>query len=369
MKTGQKIITVIVSLLLFAACKDEYFPVIKELDQDILVVEGYIDGADETVFKLSRVTGVNTDGSGPKYIPDALVQIEDSKGNSFPLASYGNGDYRGRYSLNPSLQYRVKIKTSNQKEYASQFVQYKASPPIDQITYRMEADGARFLVSTHDNTARSRYYLWKYEETWQFKSYYLTEYQYNPVTSTVGELKDQIYTCWRSDYSREILLNSSENQTQDVMKDIPMLLIPNGSEKLSLKYSILIKQYVMDSLGYNYYRQLKKNTEETGGIFDPQPGNLKGNLMNLNDPLEVVVGYIGAGNSSERREFFQIPWHYREDCSTLIEVPNIPDSLAYYFLSGQYWPIHEDATSYVGAYGRCVDCRTRGTNIKPDFWP
>ena len=153
------------------------------------------------------------------------------------------------------------------------------------------------------------------------------------------------------------------------MKDIPLAFIATGSEKLSYIYSLKVKQFVMDSVGYAFFRLLKKNTEETGSIFDPQPGNLKGNIVNLNDPLEMVVGYIGAGNSSEKREFFSIPWNYQPNCSEMILVPNIKDSLDYYFSEGEYWPVGKDVGGWISSLGRCVDCRTRGTNIKPDFWP
>lgn len=369
MKTGQKVITLIVSLLFLAACKDEYFPTIKELDKDILVVEGFIDGADETVISLSMVNGMGQQSSDPKYVTGASVQIEDDKGNMYPLFYSSNGDYKGIYSFNPVLKYRVKIKTENQKEYASQFLPYKVSPPIDAITYRIDPGGARFMVSTHDNSGQSKYYRWKYAETWQYHSSYKTAYKYDEQKKEVVDLEDTIYNCWQSHRSEEIFLNSSANLREDVMKDIPLVFITNGSEKLSYMYSIKIKQFVMDSVGYDFFRLLKKNTEETGSIFDPQPGNLKGNVVNLNDPLEMVVGYIGAGSSAVKREFFTIPWNYRSGCTNLINVPKIKDSLDYYFSGGGFWPVSDNITDWISATTRCVDCRTRGTNIKPDFWP
>jgi hypothetical protein len=369
MKTGQKVITIIFSMLFLAACKDKYLPAIKELEEEILVVEGYIDGADETVITLSRVNGMGQETSGNRYVSEAVVQIEDDNGNVYPLFNTSKGDYKGQYILNANLKYRIKIKTKNQKEYASHFVPYKVSPPIDAITYRIESDGARMMVSTHDNTGQSKYYRWKYVETWQFRSYYMTDFQYSPQRQEVIDIIDSIYNCWQSEESEEILLNNSTNLREDIMKDVPLVFIKNGSEKLSYKYSIKVKQFVMDSVGYAFFRLLKRNTEETGSIFDPQPGNLKGNVENINDPRELVVGYIGAGSSSVKREFFTIPWNYRQDCSELIIVPNRKDSLNHYFAGGGYWPVAEDVGQWIAASLRCVDCRTRGTNVKPDFWP
>lgn len=369
MKTGQKIITLLLSLLFLAACKDEYFPAINELDKDIMVVEGYIDGAEETVITLTRVTGMGQEPTAEKFVTGASVQVEDDKGNLYPLMYTSKGAYTGRYHFNTGLKYRVRIKTQNQKEYASGLVTYKVSPPIDSITYRLEPAGARFLVSTHDNTRQSKYYRWTYSETWQFHSYYSTDFQYDEQKKEVGVLKESIYDCWQSNLSREILLNNSANLREDVMKETPLALVVNGSEKLSLKYSIQVKQYVMDSIGYEFFRLLKRNTEETGSIFDPQPGNLKGNVVNVKDPLEMVVGYIGAGSSAIKREFFSIPWNHPQDCLNLVLVPDIKDSLAYYFSTQGFWPVSMEVAGWSAAYDRCVDCRTRGTNIKPAFWP
>lgn len=357
---------VIFSFLFLAGCKDDYLPLIKELDKDILVVEGYIDGANETIISLSKVNGMGQSSSN-NYITGATVHIEDDTGNMYPLHYSSKGDYKGKYSLNPLVKYRVKFQT-NQKEYASQFVQYKVSPPIDSITYKIEPEGARFMVNTHDNTGQSKYYRWQYEETWQFRSYYRTDFRFDAELENVVDLKVPIYDCWQSDQYGEILLNSSANLGEDVMRDIPLAFIRNGSEKLSYIYSIEVKQYAMDSVGYAFYRLLKRNTEETGSIFDPQPGNLKGNVVNLNDPLEMVVGYIGAGRPSVRRQFFTIPWNFDLGCRELVTVPKIKGSMIYYFLGG-YWPVSENTDEWIGATNNCVDCRTRGTNIKPDFWP
>ena len=368
MKTGQTILSLIFGLLFLAGCKDEYFPTLKPLDQDILVVEGYIDGGDETVITLSKVKGMSSDTSTQKYVTGATVEVEDDKGKTYPLYYDANGDYKGTYSFDPAFTYRVKIKTANQKEYVSRFVPFKVSPAIDSITYHIDPDGARFLVNTHDPAGQSIYYRWKYEETWQYRSSFKTGYIYDGDKIEVVDLEEDIYNCWQSHQSREILLNSSANLREDVMKDIPLLFIPNGSEKLSYIYSLNIRQFVMDSVGYNFFRMLKKNTEETGSIFDPQPGNLKGNVLNVNDPDEMVVGYIGAGKSVVKREFFTIPWNFRPGCAVLINVPKMKDSLQYYF-EGGFWPISDNITDWVSATTPCVDCRTRGTNSKPDFWP
>lgn len=374
MKITDKYILPVWVLLVLASCKDPYNPVIKNLDKEILVVEGFVDGADETVITLSRARSMGSVDTGyQKFVTDAYVSIEDDQENVYPLMSTHTGDYVGAYTLNPLLRYRVRIRLSNLKEYASAFVPYKISPPIDSVNYRIVPGGARFFVSTHDDTGNSVFYRWKYSEAWEFHSYYHTEYIFDPNQNKVVEFEDSVYNCWQFDQSTDILINSTEKLTQDVVNESPLLFIENGDFKLSYLYSINVKQYVMDSLAYNYYRQLKKNTEETGGIFDPQPGNLRGNLVNLNDSSDIVVGYISAGSSYQTRQFFRVRWNFFEDCSDIVYVPNNADSIDAYLNRGGYWPIgkQDEATGVVwpSAKNSCVDCTERGTNIKPAYWP
>lgn len=372
MKTIHSLLTFLFAILVFAACKDPYMPEIKNLNSKILVVEGYIDGANGTNITLSRVKSLGeTDTSFRKFILDAMIVIEDDKGNKYPLTNVGSGNYNGNYNLNRNSKYHLIIVTADQKKYVSEFVEYKVSPPINNITYKLEKDGARFFVSSGDETNQSKFYRWKFDETWQFHSFYATELRYDRENQIVILNTDPIYYCWQSDYSKEILVRSTANLNQDLVKDMPINFIPNGSFKLSDIYSINVRQYVMDSIGYNYYQQLKKNTEETGSIFDPQPGNLRGNIKNSNDSSEIVVGYIGAGSSYQVRKFFQIPWEYNEKCLETFYVPNVQDSLKYYYGLLDGWPLYYDAlrASYKSIERKCADCTVRGTNIKPYYWP
>ena len=372
MKTINSSLIILFAILVFSACKDPYMPELKNLNKTILVVEGFIDGSNGTKITLSRVKSLgDVDTSFQKYVSDATINIEDDKGNKFPLSNGGYGNYYGYYNLNRNNKYHLVILTSDQKKYISEFVEYKVSPPINAITYKIQKDGAQFFVSTRDNSNQSRFYRWKYDETWQFHAFYTTSLKYDKIKKIVVQSSEPIYNCWQSDYSKEILVNNSTNLNEDIIQDMPINFIPKGSYKLSNKYSINVTQYVMDSIGYSYYRQLKKNTEETGSIFDPQPGNLRGNIKNSNDSTEIVVGYIGAGSSYRVRQFFEIPWEYKEDCLETFFVPNVTDSLEYYFGTDGNWPLYFDGigNAYKAVERKCADCTVRGTNIKPSFWP
>jgi hypothetical protein len=98
-------------------------------------------------------------------------------------------------------------------------------------------------------------------------------------------------------------------------------------------YSINVKQYTWTKEGYEFLEKMKKNTEVTGSVFDPQPSELKGNIRNVSDPTEPVIGFFNICNIEQKRFWIKnsdVPgWGYYPDCPTL-DVPNISDSIYAY---------------------------------------
>ncbi|HRN73735.1 MAG TPA: DUF4249 domain-containing protein [Ginsengibacter sp.] len=378
MKTIRYSLYCIILVLTWASCKDPYNPILNPENKDVLVVEGYIDGADQTAINLSKVRiASQLDTARPEPVNNATVIVEDDNGGNYPLTGVGNGKYTGNYSYDPALKFRVRIRVispQGNKEYVSDFVTYKVSPEIDSISYRVTGEGAQIFVNTHDPNNKTTFYHWKWNDTWEFHSTFASEYRYDFDLAKVVERTDDIYTCWRSDFSKEILISSTGKLSKDEIREFKINSIPHGDFRLSVLYSIQVQQYALDTAGFNFLAALKKNTENMGSLFDPQPSNIRGNIHDVNDPDALVVGYIGAGASYKTRKFIKIPWDYRQECPMPYVVPNKKDSIAYYFGSQGYIPLSPEMsgleiTGWNSAINYCTDCTLRGTNVKPSFWP
>lgn len=360
---------------LAVSCKDPYMPDLKKSNTNVLVVEGYIDGADSTIVNLSKVRMISKyDTANKQWIDDANVFVESENGITYPLINLGQGRYGGLYFFDPSMKYSLSIITNGNKRYKSEFVTMKQSPPIDSVNLRIDGNGASIMVNTHDNSKTTTYYRWRWDDTWEFHSTFESEVFYDAVREKVFPRYEGVYVCWQSDHSKEILINSSAKLQKDEVRNFPINRIPFGDYRLSVLYSINVKQYAMDSLGYNFYALLKKNSEDVGTLFDPQPNNIRGNIHSLTDSSEIVVGYIGAGLSTAKRTFFRVSWDHRQSCPEPYTVPKDKDSLIYYFVNGGYIPMYPeveglDTTGWVSGVDFCVDCTLRGTNKKPIFWP
>lgn len=363
----------LLGLLFLVNCRVPYTPPIKSTGTGYLVVEGYIDGAGPTTIRLSHTIAVS-DTAQPAPELNAKVIVEDDHQNGYTLPDRGNGSYSlSSLNLNSSYRYRVHIFTAAGKEYVSDYVPLKQSPPLDSISWQFKDKGVQIYANTHSPANNIRYYRWEYSETWQFHTYYYSNLKYDSRNVKVVPRTEQVFTCWKTLNSSNIILGSSAKLNNDVIYLQPVKYIPEHDPRISVLYSILVKQYALDTAGYNFWQEMQNNSENIGSIFDKQPSETGGNVHGVKDPSERVIGYIGAGFTSSQRIFISSnsmpPGWYEPDYCPLINVPDVSDSLKFYF-NGGYTPIDEPSRGvYSAAYSGCVDCTLSGTNKKPDFWP
>lgn len=370
----KRISRAVVFLLFCISCRENYDPPATATDKSFLVVEANLDPQGVSTVLLSRTSTLET-RNGLKLEKDAIITVEDRNNNVVGRPVVISG---GTYSF-PNMglvignQYRLHIRTSNNKEYVSAYVTAKKTPPIDSISWEHVDKGVQIYANTHDNTGNSQYYRWDYDETWQITSYYFSDVIYDPVIKDVRPRRfpaEDVSNCWKYDNSTRILLGNSTHLQSDIIYKAPLLLIPNGSEKLSVRYSMLVRQYVLDRDGYNFYELMRKNTEQVGSIFSPQPTEIAGNITCVGHPEEYVLGYVTSSTVVQQRMFIQIPWSFYQDCEEKM-VPDNPDSIKFFFSTGILIPytFTMPPPVYLSANPHCVDCRERGgSTAKPSYW-
>jgi hypothetical protein len=391
MKISKKYYVVFCLLItVIIACKKLINTPVTNTSYNYLVVNGFINSGDTTTINLSRTVKLS-DSVG--YVPElnATVSIEGSQSGTYNLLSAGKGNYKSApVTLSSGQNYRLKIITGNGKQYVSDYVPVKNSPPIDSISYVAGATGVQINANTHDASNITRYYKWDYKETYIIHSAYYSHYiVVNHDTTAVRSADQQIYQCWASDTSSSIVLGSSAALSKDVISSQAITLVPSTSDKIHIRYSILVNQLALTADAFNYYQQLQKNTEQIGTIFDAQPSALSGNIYCVNTPSEIVIGYITAGAATQSRIFIDssnLP-HY----TVANNAPCPLDTLLYrrviIFPTGGgsvqrevhdlIYPGNQIPVDKVGdyptggfsaAFPMCVDCTLRGTNKQPTFW-
>ncbi|WP_426667046.1 DUF4249 domain-containing protein [Mucilaginibacter sp. McL0603] len=373
------------------SCKKPYAPVIVSADHRYLVVEGVINSGnnnDTTLIKLSRTVKLNSTTNNPES--GARVTVESDKNDQFPLHETGTGNY---VVLNLNLpidrNYRLHIFTSDNKEYASDFVENKITPQIDSVYYAPLLTGVQFYVSSHDNTNKTRYYRWDYGETWSYNSKYYAPLLYKDNYVASRNSDSLVSTCYKNAApSNSVFVATSNKLGQDVISQYPLGYVDGSTGKITHVYSLLVKQYALTSDAYKYWTLLKTNTENLGSIFDPEPSSSFTNIHAVGNPTEPIIGYVSVSTVTTKRMFLQgrkLPFAVSSSagqptgCSAFffpIQPQSTFDSrLRHTFASGDSLltisvNVENVLVGYQYAPAICADCRLQGgTIVKPPYWP
>ena len=358
------------------ACLEPYNPPEIKEDVDILVVDGFINTTDSSSqVHLSKAVPLSYNEE-PRAVSNALVQVEEENGPSYTLQELESGSYSlTKMNLNPAKRYRLSVLTNNDAKYFSDFIDLVPTPQIDSVTWHpsQQQPGIDIFVNTHDDSGRSKYYRWTFEETWVYRSNYGAMYKI--VSGQVEPNPLDISTCYHSKPSTEIHLGSTVQLSTEVIRNFPLVFIPVLSQKVSVKYSILVKQQSLTKEAYNFWTQLKKSTESLGGLFDPMPSQVLGNIHSENNSAEPVLGYFSGGQTSEKRIFIKFgdlppdlmlvrPYNCPIDT---IEVEFIKNNPNMFLITSYGSPF---VLGYVKSQGsNCMDCRDDGGVLtRPDFW-
>ncbi|HLY70937.1 MAG TPA: DUF4249 domain-containing protein [Puia sp.] len=380
-------------------CRQPYFPAVAKSNLNYLVVDGIIlNGADTTIINLSRTQNLTDSNYVLIGETGAQVSLIGENAEIYSLTGLGNGKYIApQLNLHYNETYQLKIITTNGEEYLSDSISVKQTPPIDSVSWKYDTSLIRFFVTTHDPSNNTRYYRWNYVESWQYQSTYFSKLIYQNGTLRERTPAENVYYCWSSANSTNILVGTSDGLSQDLIYEEPILddsiytflyptnhqlILPGLSQKFTIEYSILVNQYAITEAAYAFWQNLKLNTEGLGGLFSPEPSSqIPGNIHCITNPKEPVIGYVTASTLQQKRIFVN---HYDLFFGTAPQ-PEIgcsegllqPDSIYYYLNYPTIYTPIDSAFNMAGIFigivaapPYCADCEANGgINIKPAYWP
>lgn len=369
----KKPFLILVVIVFIFGCVRPFSPPEVNSQQSYLVVDGFLNtGSDTSVFLLSRTQNINQNDN-PIIESGAIVSVEKESGETRLLTEISNGKYiLPPAQFDPANKYRLKIKAANGSEYTSDYVIISKTPPIDSITYKVEPvrNSMVFYANAHDKQNQTHFYRWKLEETWEYRATYASVLEV--VDGKIILRNEDINTCWRTNKSANIILGSTIKQTSDVIKDLPVNIVPISTNKLYFKYSMMLKQYALSQEAFEYWTALSKTTQLTGSLFDPQPYLLTGNIKSTTNPEELVFGYFSASTEEKKRIVINpglgsFPRCTEPDTIT-VQCHSLDVDCAYRTqkLLLNYYGIGNEFV--VVANPECADCRLQGgTTKRPVF--
>jgi hypothetical protein len=378
MKSMQKI-TIFLCLLLIAGCVEPFIPTTNE-DKQLLVVEGLItDQPVKYVIKLSKSFPLGTTKNVLKPVTKCTVTISDDLGQVFTLKETASGTYKTdstKFQGTIGRKYTLRINTGTTNDnltYQSSPVEMKPVPQIDSIYYEkilineatdftLRTEGCQVLFDTHDPDNNCNFYRWKYSETWEFH----LPPNFNNVTNSV---------CWITSNSGNINIKNASYLEEHRINRYPLNYISNQTDRLSVRYSMLVDQYSLNEDEFKYWEELQNTAGQIGGLYDITPANITGNIWCVENPKELVVGYFSASAKRSKRifikDYFSGLVNQYADCNldTIYGGRPITDPN----LNKTFW-IVEDHSREIPAFRvttdkkECADCTVRGTTKKPAFW-
>jgi hypothetical protein len=268
-------------------------------------------------------------------------------------------------------KYALHVNTNtafNNYNFESLPMELKPVPPIDSIYYEKKAiattsifdqviEGAQIYLNSHDPENSCKFYRWEYTDTWEFRLPY--------------DVPNK--RCWLSSNSNKINIKNTSFLEQDKVSRFPLAFISNMSDRLSVKYSILVNQYSLNEDEYLYWEKLQTISEQVGGLYDITPASIPSNIFCIEDPNEKVLGYFSVSATKAKRFFIKDYFAGLIDLYRDCPADTIPGRGNIPFLNTSVWVIYDGTSDVppirVVTYTKgCADCTVRGTNIEPAFW-
>ena len=381
------VITLFFITLLLNSCVDEYWPDIGAKYDELLVVDGSLSNEPGPyIVKLAMSSNIVR----PEYTPlsNYEVIISDNLGNSEGLKEIEKGTYQTSPDGIQGVigrSYKLMIKSPSNNRYETEFEILKKPIEIDNVYskvkyqtvagYDHDLNGLQFYVDTKMADVDTNYILWRLEDSYEYNANYRAKYIYDKFRMQFLIPSDSLLTCWQTRKRKEIITTSTKNLTEPIILNMPLQFISTETKELSVRYSVLVKQYTLSYEAYDYWNKLTEIEDDVSWLYATLPYPVSGNIRNITNDSEIVLGYFMVAGIDKKRIFVDKPdgldWYYNTTCKLITED-------LYELLNSMYyaWPLYLAAV-YVGpgqypalpGDQNCVDCRESGGVLKPpDFW-
>jgi hypothetical protein len=306
-------------------------------------------------------------------------------GNVIPLYEKYPGTYQTDSLVSgiPGISYSIEINTEDGKMYRSEpellrppvFIDtvYHETVIRQEIGYDFDLFGYEFYVDTKPATEDESYFKWELEATYHYQSDFTIRWYFNGALHWFHG-PDSLYNCWKSYSVGSIFVAGTHTLSEPVIQKYPFHFVSTESRELSVRYSLLVKQRTISKSAFEYWEEVRKQNGEDPSLYATQPTFIRGNVYNISDPEEMVVGYFMAGSIDELRIFVDRP---PPDVPMRYPICNLTEAdFEAYGDMGMMDPVNYPLYAIETPGGRralphqgCVDCRRKGGTIqKPDFW-
>jgi Domain of unknown function (DUF4249) len=290
----------------------------------ILVVEGLLTDDIQNPDTISIQYSTSIEGNIRKIdIPSLqpVIKIVDS-GKEIKLVEYAKGKYLPPkdFQIKQNEKYVLRF-TIDGNNYESTPESIINTPPITDIyekfnpISRLSEDGKTQLsanevfIDFKDTPNQDNFYLWRYTlyERLQhcFTCYYsIYDFYSEKCIPPISYLRSPYYdyNCLSECYS--IIRSTQINVMSDALSK-GSLITGRLIAKIPYYYTsgclVEVDQICVSPAAFAFYKVLESQSQSTGGLADSPPAAIIGNIQNLKNPAEKVVGYFGIANIQRKK--------------------------------------------------------------------
>ncbi len=301
-KTGL-FYAILVLILALYACVDQIDLPATSLDGPKLVVQGQLVTGDYRYVEvtLDRAADFSV-GSLPQPVLGARVRLVTETNEQVDLFEIAPGTH---FLSGPDLtlpisygtQYRVEIDLADGLQYQSQWETLLPAPQPDSMSIEIVSrevlnrddqreikDFVRFSIYTPAAIDQSPSFL-----KWDLESIYRLD-ETPPPDGVPGPGPA---TCYISrDLSLEEVLVFNGNESSNGRVDGFFLTEEEIDSRFALGFLLNVTQQSLTAAAFEYWDQVSKTVGLSGGLFEPTPGTINGNIINISDPEEEVFGFF-----------------------------------------------------------------------------
>lgn len=295
-------------IIVFSTCIDSFDPGIESAGRK-LVVDGLITNLPDTyTVRLTYSEPYNND-SLTLPVTNCIVYVMDDLGNRFDFTYTRQGNYVSdttRFRGVVGRTYTLHIRTPEGKMYESKPEKMLPAPPIDSIFTRFveQADSRNVktryfeaFLRTTDPSEAANFYQWRWSH-YKLLEWCAEIYEFRVQTIFLYYCC-QYVSCWD-------IVRCKGNDCTQVEQDLYfngnpfehyLARIPFDSKS---DYFLSVDQLAISESTYRFWHTINQQLNNTGGIFDVPPAAAIGNMQNVNDPDEIVLGIFNVAGATRK---------------------------------------------------------------------
>lgn len=326
----------------FISCIDP-FKVEVEASKAYIIVDGTITNSEErpiisifetnesSNFKSSQFTAtISPKANDVKPISKAKVKVIENESKTFQLFEIEPGYYQMPLEFEGKIGNTYKLIFENSKGLVFESSVEKMLPvsTINKIYDTFNSTGIKdrlaeggkiptndVFIDFDDPAKDKNFYRWKWTsfeiqnicETCKQGRYYRDQSNLGPLGECKFDpnLESNVffdYTC--DSFCWDIFLSTK----LDIFSDIYTNGLPQKNKlvaQIPLFQSnpclVVVEQFSLNPNAYRYLKLLQDQSINTGTLADTPPAPIKGNVINKNDPTQLILGYFTASAKEESR--------------------------------------------------------------------